>query len=173
VNLFFSAAIRLAYRQRAGVNHRVRGLMAAHEVKELIELIAMPLSIWQSLWTTFYTVSAAIVALVTSGKILPKMRRLVSTIAALGFLIFAVGNYEALAQVREQRVAIVCHVSAAAADNPHIREFANASEPTSLFWLRFYHWGLCIFVLVLLFGMPAFQKDEDNKASTKTVPTGV
>ena len=45
-----------------------------------------------------------------------------------------------------------------AKDTPQIMAVAQASEPPSLSELRIYHWGLCIFVVALLFGIPAFQK---------------
>jgi len=126
--------------------------------KELIGLLSERASAWQALWTVFYTVSAAIVTLIASGKLLPKYRWLASSIAVAGFLLFAAGNYRALDELRKQREAIVEYVKIKAKDTPQIIAVAEASAPPSLADLRAYHWGLSVFVVVLLFAIPAFQK---------------
>jgi hypothetical protein len=128
------------------------------DAKELIGLLSERASAWQALWTVFYTVSAAIVTLIASGKLLPKYRWLASSVAAAGFLLFAAGNYRALDEVRKQRVALVQFVTEKAKDAPQIVAVADASVPPTLRDLRAYHWGLCGFVVVLLFAIPALQK---------------
>lgn len=132
--------------------------MEASVAKELIALLAERSSAWQAYWTVFYTVAAAIVTLVASGKLLPKFRKLASAIAVVGFLVFAAGNYQALSTMRVQREAVVAFVIEKASANPHITRVAEASAPPSEAQLRAYHWGLCIFVIVLLITIPAFQQ---------------
>jgi hypothetical protein len=125
--------------------------------KELISMLSERSSAWQALWTVFYTVSAAIVTLIASGKLLPEYRWATSSVAAAGFLLFAYGNYRALDELRKQRNAVVEYVKENAKDCPHIFAVAEAASPPTLYNLRAYHWGLCAFVVVLLFAIPAFQ----------------
>jgi hypothetical protein len=132
--------------------------MDASAAKELIALLDERASAWQAYWTVFYTVSAAIVTLVASGKLLPRYRKLASLIAIAGFLVFAAGNYQALATMRVQREAVVEFVKERAAGSPHIVKVAEASAPPTQMQLRAYHWGLCLFVAVLLAALPAFQQ---------------
>lgn len=132
--------------------------MDVSDAKQLIGLLSERSAAWQALWTIFYTVSAAIVTLIASGKLLPKYRWVASSIAVVGFLLFAAGNYRALDEVRKQRDAIVQFVKDKAKGTPQIIAVAEASAPPSLSDLRLYHWGLCGFVVVLLFAIPAFQK---------------
>jgi hypothetical protein len=136
--------------------------MDAAEAKELIGLLSERAGAWQALWTTFYTVSAAIVTLIASGKFLPKLRLSASAIAAAGFLLFATGNYQALDEVRTQREAVVSFVKDKARQDPHITAVAGASAPPNVVRLRLYHWGLCAFVVVLLFALPAFQRKSGD-----------
>jgi hypothetical protein len=131
--------------------------LSTSEAKDLVSLLAERASAWQGLWTLLYTVSAAIVALIASGKLMPEHRGTVSTIAAVGFLLFAVGNYIALYDLQKQRVAIVEFVKEKATGSPHIIAVAQAAAPLRLVWLNVYHWGLCAFVIILLFVMPAYQ----------------
>lgn len=137
-------------------------IMDVSTAKELIGLLSERASAWQALWTVFYTVSAAIVTLIASGKLLPKYRRVASTVAVAGFLLFATGNYKALNELRKQREAVVEFVKDKAKDTPHIIAVAEASAPPSHSELRIYHWGLCIFVVVLLCAIPAFQKAPED-----------
>jgi hypothetical protein len=132
--------------------------MESAQAKELVGLLSERAGAWQALWTTFYTVSAAIVTLIASGKFLPELRWVASSIAAVGFLLFAAGNYSALGALRKQRDAMVHFVKDKARDDPYITVLAEASAPPDLAKLRMYHWGLCVFVVVLLFAIPAFQK---------------
>lgn len=132
--------------------------MTPSDAKELIGLLAERSAAWQALWTVFYTVSAAIVTLIASGKLLPKYRWVASSIAVAGFLLFAAGNYRALDELRKQREAVVQFVKDKAQDTPPIIAVAAASAPPSLSDLQLYHWGLCGFVVVLLVAIPAFQK---------------
>jgi hypothetical protein len=76
--------------------------MELSDAKDLIELLAGRSGAWNGLWTVFYTVGVAIVGVVASGKLLSKHRTVASTIAVLGFLIFAVGNYHALEEMWNQ-----------------------------------------------------------------------
>jgi hypothetical protein len=133
--------------------------------KDLIELLAERATAWHALWAVFYTVSAAVVALVASGKVATKRRWLVSAIVAVGFLFFAGGNYLALEQVRKQRVALVEFVKEKAVKELHVRTAAEALMPPSVCELRAYHWGLCLFVVILLFAIPALQKTAKSGSS--------
>jgi hypothetical protein len=99
--------------------------MEASTARELIQLLADRSSAWQSLWTVFSTVSAAVVGLVASDKLLVRYRMAASLVAVVGYLVFAVGNYQALNK------------------------------------LRAYHWGLCVLVVSLLFGIPYLQKTNE------------
>lgn len=132
--------------------------MSPSDAKELIGLLSERSAAWNALWTIFYTVSAAIVTLIASGKLLPKYRWAASTIAALGFLLFAAGNYRSLDELRIQREGVVQYVKEKTQDTPSISAVADASIPPTRIDLRLYHWGLCGFVVVLLFAIPAFQK---------------
>ncbi len=125
--------------------------------KELIELMSERATAWHALWTVFYTVSAALVTLIASGKLLPKHRRAASLIAIIGYILFAVGNFQALDEMRKQREAVIEFVKDKAKESSHIVAVADASAPPCLQELRIYHWGLCIFVIVLLAAIPAFQ----------------
>jgi hypothetical protein len=136
--------------------------MDAAEAKELIGLLSERAGAWQTLWTTFYTVSAAIVTLIASGKFLPKRRWFASAIAAAGFLLFTAGNYQALGELRKQREALVSFVKDKARDSRHITAVADASAPPGAAKFRIYHWGLSVFVVVLLFAIPAFQRKNDD-----------
>jgi hypothetical protein len=136
--------------------------MEPSNAKELIELLSDRATAWHALWTVLYTISAALVTIIASGKFLPKYRRLASSIAVLGFLLFAAGNYEALDQMRQQRAAVVEYVKEKAKDSPQIIKVAEASAPPDQMSLRIYHWGLCIFVIALLVALPAFQKKADK-----------
>lgn len=126
--------------------------------KTLIDILAERSAAWNSLWTVFYTVGVAIVGIVASGKLLSKNRTAASIIAALGFLIFAVGNYAALNEVRVQRESVVAYVKKNAEENksPEIATLAEASSPPSVFQLLLYHWSLTLFVVVLIVVMPRF-----------------
>jgi fatty-acid desaturase len=57
--------------------------MDATEAKNLIELLAGRSAAWSSLWTMFYTIAAAVVGVVASGKLLGNRRTVASAIAAL------------------------------------------------------------------------------------------
>jgi hypothetical protein len=83
-------------------------------------------------------------------------------VAVAGFLLFAAGNYKALDELRKQRDAVVQFVTEKAKDSPQIIAFAEASAPPSIAELRVYHWGLCVFVVVLLCAIPAFQKAPEG-----------
>ncbi len=136
--------------------------MEAAAAKELIGLLSERASAWQGLWTTFYTVSAAIVTLIATGKILPKYRWAASLLAVVGYLFFAAGNYRALDELRKQRNAVVEFVKVKAKDTPQLIAVAEASAPPSPTELRIYHWGLSIFIVALLFAIPAFQKAAND-----------
>jgi hypothetical protein len=126
--------------------------------KDLVTMLTERANVWQGYWTVFYTVAAAIVTLVASGKLLPRYRLLTSVIAVVGFLVFAAGNYKALSTTRVQREALVAFVKEKAASSPHVMAIAEAAEPPTLSELRLYHWGLCVFVVTLLIAIPAFQR---------------
>ncbi|MGQ0794347.1 MAG: hypothetical protein ACT4NX_09755 [Deltaproteobacteria bacterium] len=136
--------------------------MEPSTAKELIGILSERASAWQALWTVFYTVSATLVTLIASGKLLPKYRYIASSVAVVGFLLFAAGNYQALNDMRTQRSAIVEYVKEKAKDSPQIITVAEAAAPPSLTQLRIYHWGLCVFIVVLLVALPAFQKPPEN-----------
>jgi hypothetical protein len=159
--------------------------MEPSDAKALLEILANRSDAWQALWTTLYTVSAAVVTLVASGKLLPQQRFLASSLLGGLFVFFAAGNYFALSDAREQRQAAVDYAMAVAAEasasdasivpnsirvtpappaassanlakasSAPIARLAQAATPPSAFWLRFYHWGLCIMVLILIFQLP-------------------
>jgi hypothetical protein len=46
--------------------------------------------------------------------------------------------------------------------DPRITAVAEASAPPNATWLRIYHWGLCVFVVALLFALPAFQRKSGD-----------
>lgn len=121
-------------------------------------LLADRSNAWKGYWTVLYPVAGAIVTLVASGKLLPRYRWLASSLAAVGFLVFAAGNYHALDSMRVQRNAVVAFVKEKAANSPQIAAIAEASAPPTQTELRVYHWGLCLFVVVLLFAIPPFQQ---------------
>ena len=56
------------------------------QIKDIVALLTEGSAAWQSLWTIFYTVSAAVVALIASGKIQTPYRWPASTLALVGFL---------------------------------------------------------------------------------------
>lgn len=132
--------------------------MDPSDAKNLIELLAGRSSAWNALWTVFYTVGAAIVGVIASGKLLSKHRTAASTIAVLGFLIFAFGNYRALEEMRKQREAVVEFVKKKAAEkqSTEITALAEASAPPTVVELRAYHWSLTLFVVALLVLIPRF-----------------
>lgn len=131
--------------------------MESSTAKELIGLMSERASSWQALWTVFYTVSAALVTLIASGKFLPQHRLAASLISIIGYMLFAAGNFLALDGMRKQRKAVIEFVKDKAIESPYILAVADASAPPSQNRLRFYHWGLCIFVIVLLAVIPKFQ----------------
>lgn len=126
--------------------------------KTLIDILAERSSAWNSLWTVFYTVGAAIVGIVASGKLLSKHRTVASVIAMLGFLIFAAGNYMALNEVRKQRESIVAYVEKQAEEKQsmEISALAKVSCPPSLFQLTMYHGSLTLFIVVLIAVIPRY-----------------
>lgn len=132
--------------------------MDPSEAKILIELLAGRSIAWNSFWTVFYTVGAAIVGVVANGKLLSKHRTAASIIAVLGFLVFAVGNYQALEEMRKQREAIVAYVKKQAFEkqSSEIIALAEASAPPSAAELRIYHWSLSLFIVALLVLIPRF-----------------
>jgi hypothetical protein len=134
----------------------------ASTAKDLTQLMSERAAAWNGLWTVFYTVSAALVTLIASGKLLPKYRIAASSIAVVGFILFAAGNYRALNEMRKQRAAVVDFVIEKAKETPQIIAVAKASVPPTLQDLRIYHWGLCVFVVVLLVAIPAFQKTRSD-----------
>jgi len=126
--------------------------------KTLIDILAERSSTWNSLWTVFYTVGVASVGIVASGKLLSKHRTAVSVIVALGFLIFAVGNYLALNEVRKQRESIVAYVTKTAEEkqSTDIVTLAEASSPSSDLQLKGYHWSLTCFIVLLIVLIPRY-----------------
>ncbi len=132
--------------------------METAQAKELLSLLSERTGTWQALWTTYYTVSGALVTLIASGKFLPGRWWAASAIAAAAFLLFAAGNFRALDELRKQRDALVHFVKDKARDDPHITVVAEASAPPDLEKLRMYYWGLSVLVVVLMFAIPAFQK---------------
>ena len=130
--------------------------------KELLDLLAEWNGMWQQYWNVLYTVAAAMVTLVASIKTDPRFRRILSATAAVGFLLFAAGNYMALYEMRMQRENVVAFVEAKAGSNPQVAAVAKAAEPPSLPRLDLYHWGLCAFVVVLLFAVPEFRARSDS-----------
>jgi hypothetical protein len=137
-------------------------IMSTSEAKDLVSLLAERSNAWQGLWTLFYTVSAAIITLIASGKLMPKYRVGASIIAAFLFLLFAMSNYMALEELREQRAAVVEFVKEKANDSPPIIAVAEAAVPPSYTQLKLYYWGLWAFVVVLLWAIPAFQKQSTD-----------
>jgi hypothetical protein len=136
--------------------------MDAMTAKDLVGLLFERNSAWQAQWTVFYAVSAAIITLVASGRFLPKYRWRASIISGFLFIVFAIGNYHALNQLRKQRHAIVELVMQETKDGPEMRTLVEEARPPSLEWFIFYHWGLSVLVVLLLFAIPAFQKTEDT-----------
>jgi 3-oxoacyl-ACP reductase-like protein len=132
--------------------------MDATEAKNLIELLAGRSAAWSSLWTMFYTIAAAVVGVVASGKLLGNRRTVASAIAALGFALFAVGNYQAFSDMRLQREAVSAFVMKKAEEkhSPEMVALVKASAPPTEGELRAYHWGLTLFVLSLILLMPRF-----------------
>lgn len=132
--------------------------MDPSDAKTLIELLADRSAAWNGLWTVFYTVGAAIVGVVASGKLLSKHRAAASAIAVLGFLVFAVGNYQALEEMRKQREAVVTFVKKKAVEkkSDEITALADASAPPTSAELKAYHWALSLFVVALLVLIPRF-----------------
>lgn len=108
--------------------------MNTSDAKDLIELLAGRSAVWNALWTIFYTVGAAIVSVIASGKLISNRRSLASLIAVVGFLVFAVGNFKALDEMRKQREAVVdfVKVKAQQANSPEIIAVAKASKPQPL-----------------------------------------
>src|SRR4030095_1458380 len=104
--------------------------MNTSDAKDLIELLAGRSAAWNALWTVFYTVGAAIVGVITTGKLISNRRSVASLIAVVGFLVFAVGNFKALDEMRKQRGAVVDFVKAKAqqANSTEITAVAKASE---------------------------------------------
>jgi hypothetical protein len=132
--------------------------MDLSDAKNLIELLAGRSSAWNALWTVFYTVGAAIVGVVASGKLLSRRRTVASAIAVCGFLVFAAGNYVALEEMRKQREAVVAFVKKKAVEkqSPEMATLAEASSPPTANELRAYHWALSLFVVALLMLIPRF-----------------
>ena len=136
--------------------------MSTSEAKDLVSLLAERSNAWQGLWTLFYTVSAATITLIASGKFMPKYRVHASILAAVLFLLFAGSNYMALEEVRKQRVAVVEFVKEKADGSPPIIAVAAAGVPPGCTQLKSYYWGICAFVVVLLWAIPAFQKQSTD-----------
>ncbi|WP_448873151.1 hypothetical protein [Desulfobulbus propionicus] len=136
--------------------------METSEAKELLDLLSEQKTGWQGLWTTFYTVGAATLTLIASGKISVPHLHTVSLLASLMFLFFAAGNYQALDSMRRQRLALMAFMREKAADSPHIMNVVAAAGPPSQIGLRVYHWGLSLLIVALLNALPLFQT-----ASTK------
>ncbi len=155
--------------------------MDISNAKELIELLAVRTEAWNTLWDVYKVVAAAIVGVVASGKILKEHQRMASIIAIVGFLAFSIGNYIALDEMRKQRDALVNYVISYVEaqnkkedttlsekkENNEIIKFAKASMPPSIERLRFYHWLLDVFVVLLLFFLPKIQKGPDKRSSIK------
>ena len=120
--------------------------MELSQIKDIVALLTERSAAWQSLWTVFYTVSAAVVTLIASGKIQTPCRWPASTLASVGLVLFAAGNYRALNQVRLQREALVAmtELRASAAKSEDLVHFAQAWLPPTLSELRLYHGG-CVF----------------------------
>jgi len=133
--------------------------MDAADAKNLIELLAGRSAAWNSLWTVFYTVAAAIVGVIASGTLLSSSRSAASAIAVVGFLVFAVGNYHALDEMRKQREAVTAFVKRVATEKQctELVALAEASSPPTVGELRAYHWALSAFVVTLLVLIPRFQ----------------
>ena len=136
------------------------------DVKALLEILASHSSNWNGAWTFFSTVSVAIVAVVASGKILPRHRWAASIMAAVGFLVFATGNFIALDHLREQREAVSEFVILKAKEKKYdqVLAVAKASEPPTAGNLKLYHWSLCAFVVVLLLLIPRFLTDPADES---------
>jgi hypothetical protein len=132
--------------------------MNISDAKDLIELLAGRSAAWNALWTLFYTVGAAIVGVIASGKLISNRRSLASLIAVIGFLVFAVGNFKALDAMRKQREAVVdfVEVKAQQTNSPEIIAVAKASKPPSFFELCVYHWTLSAAVVAVLVFIPRF-----------------
>jgi hypothetical protein len=124
--------------------------MEPSRAKELIGLLSERSIAWQSLWNVFYTVAGAIVTLILSGKLPGAMLCFASSVSTIVFLLFAVGNYRSLNELRKQREALIDFVIENAEGNPHIKKIARAAAPPTPSGLKIYHWGLSILVVVLL-----------------------
>ena len=133
--------------------------MDTSDAKNLIELLTSRSAAWNSLWTMFYTVAAAIVGVIASGKLVSGHHIEASLIAAFGFLVFAAGNYRALDEMRKQREAVVEFVKCKAREenSREIETLAVASSPPSATDLKKYHWTLSVFVVALLLLIPYYS----------------
>lgn len=128
--------------------------METSAARELLGLLSEQNSKWQGLWTTFYTVAAATLTLIASGKIHGAHLQTVSLLASAMFLFFAAGNYQALESMRRQRLALMAFMGEKAADSPHILHLVAAAAPPSQIGLRIYHWGLSLLIVALLCTLP-------------------
>jgi hypothetical protein len=140
-------------------------MMDISAAKDLVELLDGRSHAWNALWAVFYTVGVALLGVIASGKLLSRHRTSVSLIAAFGFLMFAIGNYQSLDEMRIQREEIVKFVKkeANAAKLTEIAVLAEAASPPKSNMLRAYHWTLSFFIIALLVCIPralGTPKDE-------------
>jgi hypothetical protein len=134
--------------------------METSAAKELLGLLSEHTGKWQNLWTTFYTVAAATLTLIASGKVDAEHIWAIAPIASAMFLIFAAGNYQALESMRQQRGALLEFMSEKAADSPHLLAVVTAAAPPSRNNLRVYHWGLSSLIVALLWVLPLLFSPE-------------
>jgi hypothetical protein len=130
-------------------------------------------------WTTFVRSHAHLIAAATSSSLrrgpcvgwsgishcsssisaraASPYRRNASAIASIGYLVFAAGNFYALEQLRRQRQALTAFALRMTQDSS-VLEAVKATAPSSRWVFYVYYWGLFVFVVVLLWAIPAVQK---------------
>jgi hypothetical protein len=139
--------------------------MTVDNAKTLLDMIEGLHSHWQTLWTVFYTVAAALVALVASDKINWKWTSHVSIVFSIVFSIFAFGNYEALCDMRIERQALVEFGSSIPGMDSSLLRMIEASGPPKPWELNLYHWSLWLLVIALFWVLPK-RSGEGAKSTT-------
>lgn len=131
--------------------------------KELLTLAFQRAEAWHSLWNLYYTVAAATLAIVLSGK-LPGDSKRVRVVLIVLFLVFAGGNYGALHDTREQRHALTAAVHAGARVEAY-RMVAKAAEPPKWWMVILFHIALDLSVVALIWVAPSKKLRDGSEAS--------
>lgn len=132
---------------------------------QAVSLVFEQFSAWQTQWLFFYTVGAALLALLASGKLERDSKGLRIALSII-FIVFAIGHIRAVRDIREQRSLLI----QAVLSDQQLASFhsaVKAAEPPTKAELTAFHMAIDALVIVLFWLIPiASQSQRASKESS-------